>query len=424
MRKILAVQTSWNLLGFILPALAAFVATPFLLHQLGAEKFGYLSIVWVVFGVFGMLDLGFGRALTINVARLSARGKTDETSVLIETALSFILAFGIFLSAIVCLALSIRASNLGQSFYRPSIQYLPANLLVAASLWTLLHGAVLRGALEGFADFKHSNLVRVFLGIAVFAFPSAVVFFTNDLFWIFASIVAGRVLANLALVVFLQRHVSFSHLRFDKSIAIELLKSGGWITVSNTLGPLIYYADRFVISHLLTVSAVAYFSIPADAISRILILPISLATATFPFLAANRDNRKQVNKTVLFSATVSFCFLLPCAIFLLIFGDALLVQWVGPTFAENSRAVAKLLVVSFCINGLAQVPFSALQALGFAKVAALWHLIQLTPYILLLSYLTIKFGVTGSAGAVLIRCLFDAIGMWLLLNGQMKSIPN
>jgi O-antigen/teichoic acid export membrane protein len=393
------------------------------LNRLGAEKFGYLSIVWVVFGVFGLLDLGLGRALTINVARLSALGKTEDTRTFIETALSFILVFGIFFSIIVCLLMLIGAGHWGQNYFNTNMEYLPANLLVAASLWTLLHGAVLRGALEGFSDFKNSSLVRVFLGVSVFIFPSIIVSFNRDLIWIFASIVAGRLVSNVVLALILSKHISFGHLKFDKSIVLELLKTGAWITVSNTLGPLIVYSDRFMISHVLTISAVTYFSLPADAISRILILPISLATASFPFLSANRNKKKQIKKMLQFSTLGCLSLLLPCGLILFFFSETLLSIWVSPIFAEKTLQVAKLLVVGYCINGLGQIPFSALQALGFAKVAALWHFFQLIPYILLLFYLTQKFGVVGSAGAALIRCTFDTLGMWLLLKWQLKAIP-
>lgn len=414
MRKILAVQTSWNLLGFILPALAAFVATPFLLHRLGTEKFGYLSIVWVVFGVFGLLDLGLGRALTINVARLSALEKIGETRRFIETAVSFILVFGILFSIIVCLVLSIDASHLGQNYLRTSAEYLRANMLVAASLWTVLHGAVLRGALEGFFDFKNSSLVRIFLGVSVFAFPSATVLLTKDLFWIFASIIVARFLANIILILILHKHASFGNFIFDKLIAKQLLKTGGWITVSNTLGPLIVYADRFVISYVLTVSAVTYFSIPADAISRILILPISISMAAFPYFAANIENRKLITKTIKFSTLSCLVLLLPPTIFIFAFSSELLWYWVGQNVAERSAVFAKLLAVGFFVNGMAQVPFSALQALGHARLTALWHCIQIGPYLLGLFYFTSKFGILGTTLTCLVRFIIDTTGMWFL----------
>jgi O-antigen/teichoic acid export membrane protein len=424
MRRILAFQTLWNVAGFVLPAMAAFAATPYLVHRLGTESFGYLSIVWVIFGVFGMLDLGIGRSLTVHIAKLSAQRHYLDARRFIETALTLILCLGFGLSAFSCLMLWVDQSKVEWRYLSSNVENFPAIFLIAATTWTVLHGAVMRGALEGFGDFKNSNLVKIFLGVTIFVLPSLVAFYTLHLFWIFASIVLARVLANWLAIACLRKHIGFQHFGFNGDIAILLFQTGGWITVSNILGPLIVYADRFVISAVLTVSALTYFSVPADAISRILILPSSIAIASFPFLAANSSSKSQVLRMIRLSALSSFWLLLPVALALFFLGNILMEYWMGVAFAKDSFMVVNLLSVAFCINGLAQVPFSAMQALGFAKVSAMWHLLQLVPYLLLLYFLTREFGISGSATAVLARCVFDTVGIWIMLGYKLKSMKS
>lgn len=43
--------------------LAALAAVPFLMHYLGQERLGVLSLVWVIVGYFSFLDMGLGRAV-------------------------------------------------------------------------------------------------------------------------------------------------------------------------------------------------------------------------------------------------------------------------------------------------------------------------------------------------------------------------
>jgi len=57
-----------NLAGQILPLGVAVAAMPYVIHGLGAERFGILSIAWTLLGFCGLLDLGLGRATTKFVA--------------------------------------------------------------------------------------------------------------------------------------------------------------------------------------------------------------------------------------------------------------------------------------------------------------------------------------------------------------------
>ena len=46
-------NTLWNLAGTFLPLLVGLVAVPLLLRSLGIERFGLLSLIWMLTGYFG-----------------------------------------------------------------------------------------------------------------------------------------------------------------------------------------------------------------------------------------------------------------------------------------------------------------------------------------------------------------------------------
>jgi len=71
----LAQSSLWNLLGQGVPIAAALVAIPLLVKGLGTERFGILTLAWVVIGYFSLFDLGMGRALTKVVAEELAAGR-------------------------------------------------------------------------------------------------------------------------------------------------------------------------------------------------------------------------------------------------------------------------------------------------------------------------------------------------------------
>src|SRR6476469_2234079 len=84
-----------SLVGAIAPALVALVAIPGLIHALGAELFGLLSFVWIVFGTFAVLDFGTGRATTKYVAELIASERADAIQSLFWTAATINLVVGL-----------------------------------------------------------------------------------------------------------------------------------------------------------------------------------------------------------------------------------------------------------------------------------------------------------------------------------------
>jgi hypothetical protein len=72
----------YNLVGETVPILAALLAIPVLIRSLGTDRFGLLTIVWMVIGYFGLFDFGLGRALTKIVAEKLGAGRPDDVPAL------------------------------------------------------------------------------------------------------------------------------------------------------------------------------------------------------------------------------------------------------------------------------------------------------------------------------------------------------
>jgi len=63
--SLLARNTLLNFIGQAVPLLVGVATIPFIVRGLGTERFGFLSLAWVVLGYFAIFDLGLGRATTI-----------------------------------------------------------------------------------------------------------------------------------------------------------------------------------------------------------------------------------------------------------------------------------------------------------------------------------------------------------------------
>jgi O-antigen/teichoic acid export membrane protein len=257
--------------------------------------------------------------------------------------------------------------------------------------------------------------------VAGFALPCLTAAWVPDLSLATAALVASRVAANLTMARFLRRRTIPNWRAVNLPLCKSLVHYGGWITVSSLLGPIIVYADRFLVGYFVSAAAVSYISVPSDALSRVLVLPVSLASAAFPTIVGERQRADNVSRIVRFATVVVALSVVPVTLLAAVFAHGILRVWMGPEFADASSDVFRILAIGFGINSLAQVPLLALQALGSARATALWHLVQLIPYFVGLAAATVTFGIGGAAVAWTLRATIDMLGMWGLLHLKVRT---
>ena len=85
----------WNIVGDGSPILVAIFSIPILIHTLGNQRFGVLTLAWAMVGYFGIFDVGLGRALTKLIAERKTTGQSSDIPGLIHTGLLLVLLFGV-----------------------------------------------------------------------------------------------------------------------------------------------------------------------------------------------------------------------------------------------------------------------------------------------------------------------------------------
>src|ERR1039458_8384378 len=97
-------NTFWNVVGQVLPVAAAILAVPLLIARLGQDRFGVLTMVWVVVCYSGLFDFGVGRALTALVAGALGSGRAQEVPALVWTSLVLMFGLGVVGGGVILLA--------------------------------------------------------------------------------------------------------------------------------------------------------------------------------------------------------------------------------------------------------------------------------------------------------------------------------
>src|SRR6202030_3302179 len=85
--RLLARNTVWNLIGNGAPLIVAVFSIPILIHGLGKDRFGVLTLAWALIGYASLFDIGLGRALTQLAARKLGAGEEREVPTLVWTSL-------------------------------------------------------------------------------------------------------------------------------------------------------------------------------------------------------------------------------------------------------------------------------------------------------------------------------------------------
>jgi O-antigen/teichoic acid export membrane protein len=410
--SLLARNTVWNLLGQIAPMSVALFAIPMLIRHIGTDRFGILTIAWMVVGYFSLFDLGLGRAMTNLVAQSLGGNRQNELPAIVWTANGVMAVMGIvgaFALAAVSPLLTYSVLKIPPSLQAETLHSL---LLLSASVPLVISTAGFRGILEAQQKFALLNIAKIPMGVATYLAPVAVLPFTNSLTALIGALVIARIIFLVAFIGLALREMpALRHkFAFDRALLRPLFSFGGWMTVSNIVSPLMVYVDRFLIGSLLSITAVAYYATPYEVTTKLLIVPGALVGVLFPaFSTAMASDR--LRGAMLYRRAVKYVglFLFPLSFILIVFGQNLLQLWLGHEFAVHSTRVLQILSIGVFANGLAFIPFALIQGTGRADITGKLHLLELPFYLATVWVLTKHFGIEGTAIAWTLRMIADVI---------------
>lgn len=418
--KILARNTILNFIGQVIPLLVGVITIPFIIRGLGIERFGLLSLAWVVLGYFTIFDLGLGQATTKYVAEVLGKGEEDQVPHLVWTAVTVQAILGV-VGALVLFGttpllveriLNVPPELVGEAkftFY-----------LLALSIPVVLISGSFRGVLEAAQRFDLVNAVKCPTSILTFLLPLIGLLLGFRLPGIVALILVARFGALLTFVVMYLRIFPRSR-KYSGSFAffVRLFVYGGWVTVTNIVGPILVYLDRFLIGSILSMVAVTYYSAPYEAVTRLWIIPASLTMTLFPAFSTLEGVKNRQRLGILFARSVKYTLLVLGVVVLMIglFAKEILQIWLGTDFAIKSTVTLQILALGVLVNSLAHIPFAFLRGVGRPDLPAKFHLLELPLYIGIVWLLINQWGIAGAAAAWTLRGTLDAL---LLFGASFK----
>lgn len=419
-----ASSIGWNLGGLVLPLVVAVVAIPLLVERLGSERFGLLSLAWALTAMSGMLDLGIGRATTQEVAQRLGQGSPMAVgptcaSAVIMTAASGALGGLLFAGAVVG-----GLPSLVRFDPRLSSEVTTAAFLLAAALPAQALIATFRGIAEAFQSFGGINVLRILLGVANFGGPLLLSQFTLDLGAMVGVLLGARLVALIGFFMLAQRQLrqaGIVQLRWDGTTARRLTRSGGWLTVSASISPLLATADRFLLGSWVSAAAITVYVVPYELVMQPLVLVSAIATVAYPTIARSlAENSRAAQRQELRWLVGGSALMALAAVVLVFVVEDLLRLWLHRQPESASVQVAHWLCLGMWLNAVGQLLTASIHARAAFRQTAVLHLVEVVLYLGALAVVIPAYGVIGAAVAWSVRALFDTSGLILILGRLMR----
>jgi O-antigen/teichoic acid export membrane protein len=196
---------------------------------------------------------------------------------------------------------------------------------------------------------------------------------------------------------------------WDRNTFRHLAGFGTYVSVSQVIGPLLVNLEKFILSGLVAIAMVTYYTVPYNLINTLALFPASIAVVVFPAFTRLHTEGKAENTRELYIRGTKLIFgtVVPIAIVIGIFSRQILTLWMGTEFGTHSARVMQVLAFALVISAVASLPYQFLQAVHKPDLTAKFHILELVIHVPLCFVLIGAFGLTGAAVAWAVRVTLD-----------------
>lgn len=412
-RDLVLRNTLLNILGGVAPLAISVLTLPKVLAAIGAERYGMLSLALGAVGYFGVLDMGLGTAATKFAAEALGRGEEGELPSIVWTTVLCQLVSGLLGSLLLAALapgfaggwLKVPASMRDEVLLSLHVLCLVVPLMFIAP--------TLMGVAEAGQRFDLVNAVAVpssaAMSLAMYVGACA----GFHLPGIVALVVLVRALMTLGLLLICLHLFPVLLTKLDVTVASlkRLLRYGAWLSVGGGLVvPILMYAERFFLGRYLSLSDVAYYTVPYSILQRLWTLPISLVRTLFPaFSALGATDRDMLEDLYLRSLKYLALVSGPIILFLSTFAWDIFAFWLGPGVAAHSAPALRILLYGGLFVMAAYVSGALLDGLGRPDLATKQNAAYVPVHVIAVWLLVRHAGVPGAALGYTLRVAAQAL---------------
>jgi O-antigen/teichoic acid export membrane protein len=424
----------------IILMLVALVLNPFLFHRLGEDAYGVIALANATTGFFFLLDIGMAHAVTRFVSRYAAVDDLDKLSEVVSTALAVYLVLGLLVFSVVgALAMFLLAELGVPETVRPEARWMIG--LVGLGLGVRFACYAFEGTLRGLQRFDLCNLAAVGERLA-YALGALLVVgvWQRGLVTLGICLFGSIVAANVARFVSLYLVCPGLQVRarlVSSAILKEMLGFGGFAALTQVSSFMEKTGTQFVISAVLGSTVLGFYSLLMVVVALQMRMAVATNTVVMP-VASRLETLRETEKLtelVLLGSRGVLTMVVPCAVWMMVMAEPLLLTWVGPSLAVYAPLLVGLAAVEL-LDLIGGVGNMVLLGMGKARNVGLTYIstsiLVMVVLIVLLSMTSLGlfsvvwawlFGVVIRRTVILLYlCRVLQMTWWLYLRGVLLPV--
>jgi O-antigen/teichoic acid export membrane protein len=414
----------WNLTGLALPTLVALATVPILIHYLGMEGFGVITLIGSVVGYFGVLDLNLSAGSIKYLAQFHAQQEEVKFSETFWFGFIFYSVLGLCGCVILFASAELIIRHLFYLSTENQQDLLLALRLAAVGFFLTQLQSYLLVIPQALQRYDYSAKSECLFGI-LFNISSALVA------WLHGGIVgviAVRVVIaalNLIYLFGLLHHLGISlRPRLPSRAILRLLTRFSAYAYLSRMGSLLHqYGDKLIIGILAGPVAVTLYTVPSQLASRLLGLTYRLSSVIYPRVSAFSATGELSRLKLLYLDSSRLVTYLNTAVLgiIILCGEQFLSLWVGEQFVSAGYPILILIALAMFLDSLTNLPTLVNDGVGHPQITGQFALARGIVGIALVFIGTSLFTIQGAAAAHVIASLIMSFLFLYIVHG--RTVP-
>lgn len=405
----------------VFPILAGLILIPINLKAYGNELWGtYVLSINIIF-MFLYLSIGINPTINYELPKLLKEKNNQKIKVLLSNGFYVNLFISLFFGLLIFLGSKFIAYNIYSIQSEEFIKIIKLSAL-CGSISLMI--SFFRNVFEAKQEFYLVSINRVIISVSIFLVPFIFYYQNNlSLLSILSLLIVIYSLVLLTYMIFF--FVDFGFLDFkllNKTIIFTLFSFGLWLSLQTLVQQFFVSFDNVIITNLLGIEQLPYYSTVYDLSSRLLIIPTSISAGLVPAISfwLKENNTTQIKVLVKKLYRKVFIMIIPCSIILIVFSKIFLTLWISKEFSNNSYIAFIIIIVAFNFITYSFINFKII--IGYGKPEHFFYMTFFSVLIFsVLSYILISdFGINGVAFSVLIKGMIDCLSSKIYLSKILK----
>ncbi len=381
----------------------SFLLTPWIVRKLGADGYGFYTLLWSVLSYSLILNLGSFYAVQHFVSKWQEiKEHRGDLALLLRKTLFYVWGAG----GLLAFAVWNGRYFLSHYFLHGSLSREGPRVFELLSLAIPFYLTVqfVNNIIWGLKRFSLGNLLTAFQALLITGGASVLLYFgfglrAIALLFIFSQLCLSVIGLKILYPLFL--HSSSSLDSQDRKSFLSFAAKSAMPLIFVTL---VSQGDRAAVGFWLSLTQLGYYSLSASLAQKFNSVSASVAAVSFPILSelVGRGDEDHLKRIYLRTSELAFFALLPLSIFSFVLIPQFMGLWLGPVFSDACTWPFRIMVIANLLNLSIYMPHTIAAAKGSPHWVSYAWITKALIAAPLWAFLIPRWGISGAAIGLLV----------------------